>query len=301
MRPTSGLLRLDPLLRCSLPTQLVVVNSMSRTLTPPEPVAWDSRQSAAILTTFEALQDLLRLRLLFKALVWFFVPYITTVLGWPLHYSVAFFPFCKNKKICSVSSKFGLASCRTGHSYSYKLSQISLLLLLNLSFIPITPQASSLAGTASTIPTRLVIPGINLDSAVVPVGWKKVEMNGQTYGQWEVDNNLVGWHNLSAPLGQTGNTVFNGHSNLYAQVFNDLGKLAIGDRILAFAGDQVYSYVVTAKFLVQEKGIPLEKRLENAKLILPTSDERLTLITCAQPGATHRLIVIAYPDYSYSK
>lgn len=263
-------------------------------VTPPEPVAWDSRPAAANFTTFEALQDLFRLRLLFKALF-----FITAILGWPFHRPAVFFPFCNNQKVCSV---FSFANCRAGYSYSYKLSQISLLLFfLNLSFIPVTLQVPPIASAASTIPTRLVIPGINLDSAVVPVGWKKVEVNGQTYGQWEVDNNLVGWHNLSAPLGQTGNSVFNGHSNLYAQVFNDLGKVTIGDRILAFAGDQVYFYVVSAKFLVQEKDVSIEKRLENAKLILPTSDERLTLITCAQPGATHRLIVIAYPEHSYSK
>lgn len=270
-------------------------------VTPPEPVAWDSRPAAANFTTFEASQRL-GLRLLSKARFWFFAPYITTVLGWPLNYQAAFFSFCKNKKICSVSSKICLADCRVGYSYSYRLSQISLLFLLNLLFIPITPQVPPVTADAtSTIPTRLIIPGINLDSAVVPVGWKKVVVNGQTYGQWEVDNNLVGWHNLSAPLGQTGNSVFNGHSNLYAQVFDDLGKVAMDDRIFAFAGDQVYSYVVAAKFLVQEKGVSIEKRLENAKLILPTLDERLTLITCAQPGATHRLIVIAYRDYSYSE
>jgi LPXTG-site transpeptidase (sortase) family protein len=271
-------------------------------MTPPEPVAWDSRQSAAIFTTFEALQDLLfRLRSLSKALCWVFASYVTTALGWPFPCPAAFFSFRNNQKVCSISPKFGLANHKVGYSYSYKPPRILLLFLLNLSFVCITIQVSPVAGAASTIPTRLVIPGINLDSAVVPVGWKKVEVNGQTYGQWEVDNNLVGWHNLSAPLGQTGNSVFNGHSNLYAQVFNDLGKIAIGDRILAFTGDQVYSYVVAVKFLVQEKGVSVEKRLENAKLILPTSDERLTLITCAQPGATHRLIVIAYPDYSYSK
>jgi LPXTG-site transpeptidase (sortase) family protein len=272
---------------------------MSHTVTPPEPVAWDSRQSAANFTSFEPLQNLFRLRLLSKALFWFFAPYTTAVLGWPLHFPVAFLPVCKNTKTCSVSSKFGLANRRAGYSHSYKLSQISLFILLNLSFISATPQATPVAGAASTIPTRLIIPGINLDSAVVPVGWKKIEVNGQIYGQWEVDKNLVGWHNLSATLGQTGNTVFNGHSNLYAQVFIDLGKVAIGDRILAFAGNQVYVYIVVNRFLVQEKGVPVEKRIENAKLILPTTDERLTLITCAQPGATHRLIVIAYPEYSY--
>ncbi len=268
---------------------------MSHPVTPPESVAWDSRPAATISALCEVSQGLSG-QLLLKALFWFFA---ATVWGWSCHY----FPFCKNKKICSISSKFGLANCRLGYSYRSRLSQISLLLLFNLSFASITiiMPVSPTASATSTVPTRLVIPGIHLDSDVVPVGWKKVEVNGQTYGQWEVDNNLVGWHNLSAPLGETGNSVFNGHSNLYAQVFNDLGKVAIGDRILAFAGDQVYAYVVTAKFLVQEKGVSVEKRVENAKLILPTSDERLTLVTCARPDATHRLIVIAYRDYSYSK
>ena len=111
----------------------------------------------------------------------------------------------------------------------------------------------------------------------------------------------MGWHNLSAPLGQVGNSVLNGHSNVHAQVFRDLGQLEIGDAIVAYANGQMYRYVVTTKILVQEKGVSLEKRLENAKLILPTEDERLTLITCAQAGATHRLIIIALPEHSYSQ
>ena len=60
-----------------------------------------------------------------------------------------------------------------------------------------------------TPPARLVIPAIDLDSAVIPVGQKPVVVNGKNYTQWLVDDNLVGWHNLSAPLGQVGNTVFN--------------------------------------------------------------------------------------------
>ncbi|NJN94868.1 MAG: sortase [Anaerolineales bacterium] len=149
--------------------------------------------------------------------------------------------------------------------------------------------------TALNAPTRLVIPRIALDSTVVPVGWKEVEVNGKTYEQWEVDKNLVGWHNLSAPLGQIGNSVLNGHSNLYAQVFRDLNQLKVGDTILAVANGKAYSYRVAAKLLVQEKDVSVEQRLENAKLIMPTSDERLTLVTCAFAGATHRLIIVAHP------
>jgi sortase A len=144
-----------------------------------------------------------------------------------------------------------------------------------------------------------MIPAIELDSLVVPVGWKKVEVDGQTYGQWDVDDNLVGWHNLSASLGQAGNSVLNGHSNIHGKVFRKLDGVEIGDIVVAFANNQTYRYVVSAKILVQEKGVSLEKRLENAKFISPTDDERLTLITCTKPGATHRLIVIASPDTSH--
>lgn len=151
------------------------------------------------------------------------------------------------------------------------------------------------------IPTRLVIPSIALESDIVSVGVKRVEIKGQIYTQWLVDDNLVGWHNFSAPLGQGGNTVLNGHSNIYARIFRNLEKVEIGDTVTVFAGDRAYRYVVVQKILVQEKGVSLEQRIENAKLILPTEDERLTLVTCAKFGATHRLIIIAYPKLSYSR
>jgi len=145
------------------------------------------------------------------------------------------------------------------------------------------------------IPTRLVISTINLDSQVVPVGLKEIEVEGVRGRQQLVDDNLVGWHNNSAGLGQAGNTILNGHSDIHAQVFGKLNQLEVGAEITVFSDNQTYNYVVTQLVLVKEKGVSLEQRLENARLIAPTADERLTLITCAQPGATHRLIVIAQP------
>jgi sortase A len=106
---------------------------------------------------------------------------------------------------------------------------------------------------------------------------------------------MVGWHNLSAKLGQAGNTVLNGHSDLNAAVFRNLDYVILGDEIIVLSGDQAYHYVVTHKFLVQEKDVSLEQRIQNAAWIAPTPDERLTLVTCANPGASHRLILIAQP------
>ncbi len=144
-------------------------------------------------------------------------------------------------------------------------------------------------------PTRLSIPAIEVDRTIMPVGIRLLEINGQTYGIWNVLDNEVGWHNLSAGLGQVGNSVLSGHSDINARVFQDLHQVNLGDEIIAFSGEQPFPYIVTQKILVQEKGVSLETRIKNAQLISPTQDERLTLVTCARPGATHRLIVIARP------
>ena len=154
--------------------------------------------------------------------------------------------------------------------------------------------------TATTaIPTRIIIPSITLDSSVVPVEQKSTVIDNKTYKTWQVADNEVGWNNLSAPLGQIGNTVLTGHSDIKAKVFQNLKDVQIGDEIYVTANgggaDQAYRYVVTQKLFVQEKGVPIAVRLNNARWINPTQDERLTLITCARPGATHRLIVVAQP------
>lgn len=157
--------------------------------------------------------------------------------------------------------------------------------------------ASEPAAVPQTMPIRLIIPTIALDSVIIPVGYKLIQVEGETYGIWETADNEVGWHNLSAPLGQVGNTVLAGHSDVKARVFRNLADVEPGDEIFALAGhsDKAFRYVVTEKLLVQEKGVLVETRVKNAQLIAPTDDERLTLITCAYPGATHRLIVIARP------
>jgi len=158
--------------------------------------------------------------------------------------------------------------------------------------------AFSAAEPASVIngpPTRLVIPAIELDTVVAPVGIRLFEVDGQQYGIWNVRDNEVGWHNLSADLGHIGNTVLSGHSDIKAKVFQNLPQIEVGDEIVAYDGDQPHQYVVIEKLLVQERGVPMETRIKNAQWIAPTNDERLTLVTCVNPGATHRLIVIAQP------
>lgn len=170
------------------------------------------------------------------------------------------------------------------------------LILINLYSIGLTKSVMAAESMVVTnIPNRLVIPSIDLDSTVMPIGLTTIEVDGQTYGQWLVDDNLVSWHNQSAPLGQSGNTVLNGHSDIGGMIFQNLHLVVPGDTITIFANEQEFQYVITETKLVQEKGVSLEQRIQNAQLIMPTIDERLTLITCANPDATHRLIVTAQP------
>lgn len=173
----------------------------------------------------------------------------------------------------------------------------SIALAVTLSIVFFSLALANDPASMAVAPTRLVIPSIELDSSIVPVKLNTFVMNGVTYGTWDVAQNEVGWHNLTAPLGRPGNTVLAGHSDINSRVFRNLEYVNVGDEIVAFSGStgQAHRYVVTQKVLVQEVGVSLETRIRNARWIYPTQDERLTLITCAYPGATHRLIVVATP------
>lgn len=175
--------------------------------------------------------------------------------------------------------------------------RIALFVLLILSiFYPAPGVAVAEAPNAHiATPNRLIIPSINLDSQVTPVGRKTVVVDGKTYLQWDVADNLVSWHDLSAKVGETGNTVLNGHSDAFAEIFRNLQDVRVGDLIVAFAEGKPHYYVVTQRLVVKEKDVPVERRIVNARWIGVTDDERLTLVTCIYPGATHRLIVIARP------
>jgi sortase A len=150
--------------------------------------------------------------------------------------------------------------------------------------------------TGNTIPTRLVIQSVGIDSEIVPVGWTVVEQGGRQYSIWQVADFVVGWHQTTSVLGQPGNTVMAGHHNVKGEVFRDLVNVEVGDNVIVYAGDQKFEYVVDLKTIVPEKGEPLEVRQRNAQWIAPTDDERLTFVTCwPYSNNTHRVIVVAKP------
>ena len=132
---------------------------------------------------------------------------------------------------------------------------------------------------------------------MVAAGLRQVEIQGQVYQQWLApDAFAVGWHTTSARLGEAGNTVLNGHHNVFGEVFRRLEEVQEGDRILVFGGDEARAFVVVTKQILPERDQPIEVRLQNARWIQPTEDERLTLITCwPYTSNTHRLVVVAVP------
>lgn len=150
-----------------------------------------------------------------------------------------------------------------------------------------------------TKPVEIIIDSVKLDAPIVASEQKEIIENGKTYTQWSApDEFAAGWQSDSAYLGEIGNTVINGHHNVFGEVFKDLNLLKEGERVIINGDDEKkYTYLVTNVMILPERDVLIEQRLENAKWMMPSLDERLTLITCwPSYSNTHRLIIVAKPE-----
>jgi sortase A len=133
------------------------------------------------------------------------------------------------------------------------------------------------------------------------MGWELIDHDGTMASEWIVPKDAAGWHMNSALPGHGENVVLSGHHNIEGKVFRYVVDLNLGDRISLYVHDGIYDYVVTDKYILKETGMSLSVRKKNAQWIMPTGDERLTLVTCwpyEWPGNSHRVIVVARPpDY----
>jgi len=162
----------------------------------------------------------------------------------------------------------------------------------------LTPEPTErVRALAPDVPVRLVIPSISLDAPIIESIEHYVVTDGVTYNSWSAPNQpSVGWHKTSARLAEIGNTVLNGHHNVYGKVFANLHKVQPGDEVLVFSEDYSITYVVSNVMILPERDAGIEARIENARWIQPSTDERLTLVTCwPEISNTHRLIVVAQP------
>lgn len=163
--------------------------------------------------------------------------------------------------------------------------------------VPVNPEATATPEAAPLTPDRIVIPSIQVDAPVVPSGYRLLDYYGQVYQQWEAPTDYAaGWQLSSPGIGVPGNTVLNGHHNVYGSVFGRLADLPEGDMIQIYSGGTLIQYEIANKMILPEEGQSLDVRLDNARWLQPTDDERLTLVTCWPPnGNSHRLIIVARP------
>jgi LPXTG-site transpeptidase (sortase) family protein len=147
------------------------------------------------------------------------------------------------------------------------------------------------------LPIRIMIPSIYLDAPINPATSSFVNLSGQEFQQWLAPNEFAaGWHEDSALLGLPGNTVLNGHHNIHGEVFKMLVQVEAGQMLFVSSHSNTYAYVITNNMILREKYELIDTRMENARWIMPSNDERITLITCwPYESNTHRLILVARP------
>jgi len=149
------------------------------------------------------------------------------------------------------------------------------------------------------IPKRIMITSINLDAPIVNSKKDEITIDKKQFSQWFApDEFAVGWQTESASLGTVGNTVLIGHHNVHGEVFKNLENAKEGDRIIIYGNsDERFTYIITNFMILPERDVSLEQRLDNAKWMLGSQDERITLITCWPHNSnTHRLVIVARPE-----
>jgi len=161
----------------------------------------------------------------------------------------------------------------------------------------LAPTATPIPIVPIAIPDRLVIPAIQLDAPIVPATLRTIAYMGKDYPQWKAPNSFAaGWPSTSAVPGIIGNTVLFGHNNTDGEIFAHLVDLKVNDLIILYSGNQKFIYAVALKMILPERNQPVDIRLQNARWILPSEDERLTLLTCwPYTSNTDRLVIVAVP------
>ncbi|MBI3941815.1 MAG: sortase [Chloroflexi bacterium] len=166
--------------------------------------------------------------------------------------------------------------------------------------LPPTPTATRVIPTPTPVvyekPERIKIPALDIDSKVLEVGWKTFQQGSQFISEWETADYAVGYHKFSALPGMESNMVMSGHNNIRGSIFRNLTDIPLGSEITVYTENHTYYYRVEDKFIIKEAGVSEEEHQKNAQWIAPTTDERLTLVSCWPVWTnTHRVIVIAKP------
>lgn len=142
------------------------------------------------------------------------------------------------------------------------------------------PVATAAHAWQGLLPTRVRLPRISVDTAIVSAGF--------SFGQWDVPRHTaVHYWPIAGYPGTPGNIILAGHVGYQGEIFNRLPAVQQGDEIFITASDYERRYIVREVLTL----LPTE-----TWVMSPTIDEQLTLITCVPIGVySHRLIVRATP------
>ena len=145
-------------------------------------------------------------------------------------------------------------------------------------------------------PVRVVIPGIDVNSAVHQIG---VSISGDPLDPsvtWSGLGAGVGHDQSSVNPGESGNIILFGHNNYAGQVFYRLSELIAGDEVYVYTLDQEFSYVVQEVDIVLVVGAAEQDKRAHAFYLGPKPEETLTLVSCWPYSTyTHRVYVVAKP------
>jgi LPXTG-site transpeptidase (sortase) family protein len=164
--------------------------------------------------------------------------------------------------------------------------------------MPTSTPTSIPTATATPLPllvTRLSIPAIGLNTSVTESYPK--QRGGGSFA-WDPPAYAAGHYNSSGNPGEGRNIVFQGHNNIYGEVFRDLNKLSAGDEIILLADRGEFHYQVQQKTIIPYVGNEAQASIQIGALTAPQSSEMVTLISC-WPYATFtsRIIIVAVPIY----
>jgi len=144
------------------------------------------------------------------------------------------------------------------------------------------PAGENVLALAGGLPTRVVAPAAGIDATITEVG----VVTGAGGPEWEIAWQAAGHHMNSARPGQPGNMVITGHVSVAdsrnAAVFRTLDRLAPGDVIEVYSGDQVYRYSVERVMVVPPSAVGILRSDHVA---------RVTLLTCTR-DLKNRLVVV---------
>lgn len=163
----------------------------------------------------------------------------------------------------------------------------ALIIAVIVSLLFFAPVASAQGRTAT-----ISIPSINVQAPVLEIYVRAFADGSVTWDTNGLQNN-VGHLEGTSWFGEAGNTVLAGHSELAARqpsVFVSLNQVKTGDVIVIDENGSQKQYAVTSVSQVDTTDLAP---------VYPTSDERLTLITCDTTSFTgndiytKRLIVVA--------